>query len=233
MAGLVFFPSFCKSCGVLLENRGDRILCADCLDRIEAHRGAVCVTCGRFLDGAGDPHACGRCAVAPPPFSCHRSAGRYRGVLKDAVLLLKYRRYKPLARALGGLAHHALKNDALLWAGVDLIVPVPLHKKRRRERGFNQAEEIGRAIGKRTGIPISADALKKIRHTPPQTSLEHQERAENVTGAYVVGRKSAIEGKVVLLVDDVFTTGSTMGECARVLRDGGAAEIRGITIAQA
>ena len=119
------------------------------------------------------------------------------------------------------MAHETLKKDENLWTGIDLIVPVPLHKKRRRERGFNQAEEISRVIGKRAESRSRPTPLKKIRHTPPQTSLERHERAENVRGAYIVGRKSTVEGKIMLLVDDVFTTGSTLGECARVLREEG------------
>lgn len=233
LAGLVFFPSFCKTCGRLLENRRERILCADCLDRILPHRAPSCVVCGRFFEGEGDPHACGHCAVAAPPFSRHRSAGRYRGVLKDALLLLKYRRYRPLGRILGGMAYEALKKDEDLWRGVDLIVPVPLHRKRRRERGFNQSEEIGREIGERAGLKVAAGVLRKTRPAPPQTSLEHADRADNVRDAFALGRKTDIRGKVILLVDDVYTTGSTLRECARVLRTEGAAEVRGITVAQA
>lgn len=233
LAGLVFFPSFCKICGALLENRRDRILCADCLDRIEPHRSSSCLVCGRFFEGEAGPHACGSCSVSPPFFSRHRSAGRYRGVLKDALLLLKYRRFRPLGRILGGIAYETLKKDEEFWNGIDLIVPVPLHKKRRWERGFNQSVEIAREIGGRAGIAFAPRALLKVKSTSPQTSLERRERIENVRGAYALGRKNIVTGKVVLLVDDVFTTGSTIGECARVLRRGGAADVRGLTVAQA
>jgi ComF family protein len=233
LAELAFFPSFCKTCGRLLENNRDRILCAECLDRIEPHPSAGCSVCGRFFDGTGESHLCGRCAVAPPPFSRHRSAGRYHGVLKDAVLLLKYRKIRPLGAFLGGMTYEAVKKDKDLWRGVDLIVPVPLHKERRRERGFNQTEQIGREIARRAQITIDWSVLKKVRNTPPQTSLEQKERAENVRDAYVIGRKKDVEGKIILLVDDVFTTGSTLGECARTLRRGGAADVRAVTVAQA
>ncbi|MCX6566511.1 MAG: ComF family protein [Candidatus Aminicenantes bacterium] len=233
LAELAFFPSFCKTCGRLLENPRERILCADCLDQIRLHRSPGCPVCGRFFDGAGESHLCGSCAVSVPSFSRHRSAGRYRDLLKDSILLLKYRKFRPLAAVLGRMAHESLRGEEDFWLGVDLIVPVPLHKKRRRERGFNQSEEIGREIGKRAHIPVVRNALRKIRNTPPQTSLDHRERANNVRGAYVVGRKNVIEGKVVLLVDDVYTTGSTLGECARMLRREGAADVRAVTIAQA
>ena len=193
----------------------------------------MCPVCGRFFDGAGESHLCGPCAVSVPSFSRHRSAGRYRDLLKDSILLLKYRKFRPLAVVLGKIVHESLRGEEDLWREIDLIVPVPLHKKRRRERGFNQSEEIGREIGKRAHIPVVRNALRKIRNTPPQTTLEHRERAGNVRGAYVVGRKNVIKGKNVLLVDDVYTTGSTLGECARILRREGAADVRAVTVAQA
>ncbi|MHB8053882.1 MAG: ComF family protein [Candidatus Aminicenantales bacterium] len=234
LAELAFFPSFCKTCGRLLENRRDGILCAECLDRIVPHHPAACCSvCGRFFDGAGERHLCGRCAVATPPFSRHRSAGRYKGMLKDAVLLLKYRKIRPLGAFLGGMAYDAVNKDEDLWRGVDLIVPVPLHKERQRERGFNQSEQIGREIARRSHVAIDRNVLKKVRNTLPQTSLEQQARADNVRDAYAVGKKKDIEGKIILLVDDVFTTGSTLGACARALRSAGAADIRAVTVAQA
>jgi len=196
-------------------------------------RGPSCPVCGGFFEGEAGPHACGLCAVAPPPFSRHRSAGRYGGALKDALLLLKYRKARPLGSVLGRMTYDALRKDEEFWLGIDLVVPVPLHKRRRRERGFNQAAEIGREIGRRAGLAVAVDGLRKIRNTPPQTSLDRRERTDNVRGAYALGRKTSVSGKVILLVDDVYTTGSTLGECARILRKEGAADVRGLTVAQA
>jgi competence protein ComFC len=176
---------------------------------------------------------CGVCAETAPPFSRHRSAGRYRGVLKDAILLLKYRKNRPLGSELGRLAYETLRKDEDLWTGVDLIIPVPLHRRRRWERGFNQSEVIAREIGKRAGIPLARNVLRKIRNAPPQTTLEREARADNVREAYAVVRKETLRGKVVLLVDDVFTTGATIGECVRILLQAGADEVRAITVAQA
>ena len=149
------------------------------------------------------------------------------------MLLLKFRKIRPLGGFLGGLAYESVKKDEDLWRGVDLIVSVPLHKDRQRERGFNQAEQVGREIARRAGIPFARDVLVKVRPAPPQTSLAHEARAENVRGAFALGRKISVEGKILLLVDDVFTTGSTLGECARVLKRAGAADVRAITVAQA
>jgi len=131
------------------------------------------------------------------------------------------------------MVYDTLRKDEDLWMGVDLIIPVPLHRRRRWERGFNQAEVVAREIGKRAGITLARNVLRKIRNSPPQTTLEREERAENVREAFAVVRKEFLRGKVILLVDDVYTTGSTMGECARILLQEGAAEVRAITVAQA
>jgi competence protein ComFC len=233
LAGLVVFPSFCRTCGALLERRRDGVLCAACLEKIQPHRAPFCPVCGRFYEGETKNHVCGRCLVSPPPFDRHRSAGRYGGILKDALLLLKYQRLRPLGPVLGGMAFEAARAETEFWRGIDLVVPVPLHRKRRRERGFNQSEIIAGEIGRRSGTPVNPGALRKTRPTPPQTSLEREERVENVRDAYARGRKCAVSGRVVLLIDDVFTTGSTLGECARVMRREGAAEVRALTVAQA
>jgi competence protein ComFC len=233
MVELAFFPSFCKICGCLLENPGERVLCGICLSRIGPDRVPGCPLCGRFFDGVGESHLCGSCLAKAPSFSLHRSAGRYRGHLKDAVLLLKYKKFRPLGSVLGGMAFEALKKDEILWKDIDLIIPVPLHKRRQRERGFNQAEAVAREIGKRSGIAVARKILRKTRNAPPQTSLERDDRANNVRDAFAVVGKEAIAGKVILLVDDVYTTGATLGACARILHQEGAVEVRAITVAQA
>ncbi len=165
-------------------------------------------------------------------FSLHRSCFRYEGIIKEIILLYKYGKIKILGQA---LAHQVLVSldDSALWNGLEVIVPVPLQPGRRKERGFNQAEEIARYIGKVKKLGIASQAIIKIKDTLPQASLEAKLRRENVKGAYKIGEKNKIENKIVLLVDDVFTTGSTIEECSRVLKEAGAREVRAITIAHA
>ena len=230
---LAVFPSACKICKALLEAPAEKVLCQACLDKIVPCRAPFCPACGRFFDGAGEPHYCSACLNEAPPFSAHRSAARYRGPLKDALLLFKYRRYRVLGANLAGFAAEALKKEDGLWSGVDLIVPVPLHRRRRWDRGFNQAEVLAREIGRIRRIPVEARALIKVRSVPPQTSLERDERRSNVRDAYRLDGAEGLRDKVVLLVDDVYTTGSTLRECAGVLRNGGVKEVRAVTVAQA
>ena len=214
---LSFFPSRCKTCGGLLEGTGERILCRACLGEIVASRLPECPRCGRFFEGAGGPHVCGECVKNPPAFLVHRSCGAYRGRLKDAILLFKFRKCRPLGGALARFIHETKTKEEALWNGADLIMPVPLHRRRERERGFNQSAVLAREIGRLRGIPVEARVLRKVRNAPPQTSLERAGRLTNVREAYRVVRPERVRQRTVLLVDDVYTTGATIRECAAVL----------------
>jgi ComF family protein len=230
---LALFPSFCKICGTLLERPGERVLCEGCLGKIRPATASACILCGRFFDGEGGPHTCAACLERRPPFDRHRSCAPYRGELKEALLLFKYRRFRSLGKPLGRFVADALAEEIILWDKVDVVVPVPLHARRRRERGFDQARILAREIGRLRRLPVAAGVLRKVRNIPPQTSLERDERRTNVRGAYEAVGADRIRGRVVLLVDDVFTTGSTIGECAAVLKRAGAKEVRAVTVAQA
>jgi competence protein ComFC len=230
---LLLFPSFCRLCSRPLGRPGEKIVCRDCLDRLVPRRGPVCLCCGRFFEGAGEDHFCARCLDRPPAFSVHRSCGRYDGVLKDLILLFKYRKYSVLSRPLAAYAAASLGADEALWQGADFLVPVPLHGKRKRERGFNQSELLARDLAGRMGLKVLERCLVKVRNVPPQTTLESAGREENVRGAYDVRNAARVEGKTLVLVDDVFTTGSTLRECGRALRLAGAGDVRALTLAQA
>mgnify|MGYP002476175659 CR=1 FL=1 len=120
-----------------------------------------------------------------------------------------------------------------LWNGVEAVVPVPLHPGKLRQRGYNQAAVLARHLAKLRGLPFVGHRLLKTRNTPAQMSLDAAEREANVRGAYLVKKPGPLDGRVVLLVDDVFTTGATVAECSRVLLQAGAAEVRAITFARA
>lgn len=230
---LIVLPSFCRLCGALLERPGERLVCGACLADLRVRSGAVCPCCGRFLEAAGEPAPCARCLERPPAFTRHRSAGRYDGALRDILLLYKYGRLAPLGRELSAFVERSPAAGEDLWAGVDAVVPVPLHRTRRRDRGFNQSELVARGLARGRGLPLLGRVLAKTRATPPQTSLAAAERAANVRGAYAVRNAKKLRGMTLLLVDDVFTTGATLRECAAALRTAGAREVRALTVAQA
>ncbi len=233
LAELVLFPSRCRLCRSLLEEPGERIVCRDCLARLVPRRGPLCPACGRFHEGAGGDHPCAACLGTPPPYAVHRSCGAYGGALKDVILLFKYRKCAPLSAPLARFAEAALGGEAALWSGADLLVPVPLHRARRRDRGFNQSRLLARDLARAREMKVLAGALVKARNVPPQAGLRAADRERNVVGAYAVRRPEEVRGKVVVLVDDVTTTGATLRECARVLLEAGAREVRALTLAQA
>lgn len=230
---LVVFPSFCRICHSLLEKAGERLVCRECWSRLTPQRSPFCICCGRFFEGAIESHVCSTCVEHPPAFSRHRSACRYRGTAKELIRLLKYQRLKVLGRDLGAFLFQSLQEETSLWWRADVLVPVPLHPKRKKERGFNQAEILAREMGRLSGIEVCKDLLRKSQESRPQTSLSGTERRSNLQGAFSVNKGRRAKGKTVILVDDVFTTGTTLEECSRALLRAGADEVRAATMAQA
>lgn len=233
LAELLVFPSFCHICREPLEEAGARIVCDACLAKLAPRGGPVCPRCGRFHAGSGGDHLCARCQGDSPAFSMHRSCGVYGGTLKDVILLFKYRKYAPLSRPLARFADSCLAADRPLWEDADLFVPVPLHPSRKRERGFNQAALLARDLGLRRGLGVLTGALVKTRNRPAQAGLRAADRERNVRSAYAVKHADKVRGRTLILIDDVTTTGATIRECARLLKEAGAKDIRAITLAQA
>lgn len=233
LAELIFFPSFCELCSSLLESPGERVVCRSCWEGIRTSFPSYCLCCGRFFESSGEPHLCQDCLKKRPPFSCHRSCTRYRGEFKDIIILLKYRHYQVLGGDLAQFIYRVLGEEDELWWSVEAIIPVPLHSKRKRQRGFNQARLIAKELSKLKEIELVEDCLVRIKNTPPQTFLDEGERESNVSDAFRVRKGENIKEKVVLLLDDVYTTGATIRECSSVLREAGAKEVRAITLAQA
>jgi len=232
-AELIFFPSFCQLCSALLEYPQERVICRSCLKSINPHKSSYCLCCGRFFEGQGEPHLCQDCLKNSPPFSLHRSCGQYKGKLKDIILLYKYHHFRVLGKDLAHLIQRSLGREERLWWGVEAIIPVPLHPKKKRQRGFNQAQVIAKCLTGLMDIELVEKRLIKIRNVPPQTSLELEDRKRNVLGAFRVVKGEEVKEKVVLLVDDVYTTGATIRECCHALREAGVKEVRAVTLARA
>jgi ComF family protein len=225
----VVFPCSCPGCGALLAHPGQGPLCDACWAALPRHRRAAC-RCGLpLLPGAAQ---CGRCRRGRQPFAAGASLGPYEGSLR---VLLHQLKYAGRRRAAVRLARLLLEDEPvrLLLETSDVLVPVPLHPRRLRERGFNQSALIARALAQRSGRPCCAEALVRRRDTTPQAGLRAAERRRNVRDAFAVRRRGAIAGRVVTLVDDVLTTGATAQACARALIEAGAAEVRLLTAARA
>jgi len=230
---LLLFPSSCQVCEALLERAGEKVICRDCLERLRGADSPCCLCCGRFFEGAGEPHLCLDCLEKRPPFTRHRSGARYEGIAKDIILLYKYGGFAVLSGLLADFLVRTLGQEEDLWAGVEAVVPVPLHRSKEKSRGFNQSLLLARRLAGKRSLPLLKGCLVKVRPTAAQTSLDARARETNLKGAFRVKRSLGIKGKTVLLVDDVYTTGSTIRECSQVLRKAGVKEVRAVTIARA
>ena len=230
---LLLFPSSCQICEALLEKPGEKVVCRDCLEELKEANSPFCLCCGRFFDGAGEPHLCADCLGTRPPFTRHRSGARYGGIAKDIILLYKYRGFEVLSGVLADFLIRSLGREEDLWSGVEAVIPVPLHPAKERSRGFNQARLLAKRLARQKNIPLMKRRLVKVRPTAAQTSLKARERETNLKGAFQVKRGAGLEGKIVLLVDDVYTTGSTIRECSRALKKAGVKEVRAVTVARA
>ncbi|MGC2112316.1 MAG: ComF family protein [Candidatus Korobacteraceae bacterium] len=214
-------------------------MCDECLAAIEPVRAPQCVVCGDRLASAqllmGDG-CCLNCRDFAPEFERAVSFGEYEEELRGLVHLLKYESVTPVAARLGGMLAQAIQE--LLLACRDsrpLLIPVPLHKTRRRTRGFNQAELIARAAAKHLSprAEVAGGILMRQRDTISQVGLSREERIENVRDAFRVASPSRVAGRSVIVVDDVMTTGTTLSECARVLKQAGAERVWAATVARA
>jgi ComF family protein len=223
-----FLPGFCLFCQAPLPPGSESLICPHCLQEIALIPQPYCSCCGAPFRGAvGLEHLCQECLTQPPPFSRARAVAFYDGLVLEAIHRLKYHRQLIYAKFLGQLL--AASQAADLVAAADLLAPVPLHPRRLRWRGFNQAILLARAFPE---VPLAQEVLVRRRPTLPQVQLSPQERRTNVKGAFVVLKPENIEGKAVLLVDDVYTTGATVKECARTLRRAGAGTVEVLTVAR-
>jgi ComF family protein len=171
-----------------------------------------------------------------PPFARAVAYGSYQGGLRELIHLLKYEQVRPAANVLGRMLAEAIAGlEASFTAGPVLLLPVPLHVGKLRQRGFNQAEVIARAALKlrpAAQLTLVAGLLRRCRPTQSQTGLTRHQRRENIRGAFEVTRPHEVAGREVLVVDDVFTTGTTVSECARILRRAGASKVWVATVAR-
>jgi ComF family protein len=241
----VVFPTSCSLCQQEITEATLIDICRDCWAHIEPWAGAACAHCGlpfpsqRALDSS--VAFCPQCRVEEFHFDLARSYGLYAGGLRAAILQLKFGRRERLGRRLGELLSLTWNSLVANRAGAPpVLVPVPLHLSRRRERGFNQAELLARGLsrklaqtGSAPGLRVETRCLYRTRATPPQTGLSLHQRKENVRDVFTVARPERTRGRVVILVDDVMTTGATLSAAAGVLKKGGALQVLGLTLARA
>lgn len=229
------FPAPCRVCDETLGDARLLPICGPCLNSIGPLSGACCDVCGRPFASAAplaSPKAlCHLCRRGLYAFHRARSFAAYHETLRAAIGLLKYEGVTPLggwfARRLFGVFMD--DPDRL---EPDIVVPVPLHPDRLRERGYNQAEIIAKPLARRLGLPLASLLLVRTQPRPDKLLLSRRERWTTVRGAYATRQGARVDNRSVLLIDDVFTTGATLDACARVLRAAGAAGVYGLTVAR-
>jgi len=230
------FPADCRICNTPLTNISRLPVCETCISNIAAITGPTCDSCGEGLtrtNPVGDVTLCGACQDELPPYHKAVAYGAYDAELRELIHLLKYEQVHPAASVLGGMLASAIAK--LRLPDDILVMPVPLHASKRRQRGFNQAELIAHCVLKTMHaerFQLVTNALARVKPTVSQIGLTRHQRQENIRGAFKVAHLSKVSGRELLLVDDVMTTGTTAAECARVLQRAGAKKIWVATVAR-
>ncbi len=244
-----FFPADCRACGEPLLRAGSSSICDDCVGRVQTQTAVLCRLCGEALDMEGVRFAgqfpaegllCAPCRFAPPEFERAVAYAAYENELREMVHLLKYERVRGVARPLGTMLARAVETLEGA-AGADLmVVAVPLFPAKERQRGYNQsvlvAEEALRELKRSRSewrLRPAHGVIRRVRDTQSQFSLTATGRRRNLRGAFAVDKAAMVVGREVLLVDDIYTTGATARECARVLRRAGASKVWVATVARA
>ena len=215
-----FAPSTCLLCGA---TSGTGPLCGACLADLPWHKQPQCPRCAIPTP---DGQVCGACLKHPPAFDRSRAALAYAFPLDRLIPRLKYHGRRAMAPGLG----ECLAGSVAHGPRPDCLIPMPLHARRIRERGFNHATEIARDVAKRLALPLDTDSCRRIRDTPPQMGLKHDARRRNVRGAFVC--TGDVRGRRIALIDDVMTTGTSLDELAKTLKQAGALEVETWVVAR-
>ncbi len=221
------YPAKCRVCDDLLGVARVPYICADCWQDIQFLEPPWCDICG--IPGVNG--LCDACATSPPRYGQLRTVALYQTTLQQAIHLFKFEKRKVFARHLVQLINAHIPVDCDV-ATYDFVLPIPIHKKRLRERGFNQATLLAAGIAEAAGVPVLTNTLVRKRHTVAQSSLDREARQQNIVGAFDVLAPDIIRGKRLLVIDDVFTTGATIREAVNELWTVDPAEIDVLTLAR-
>ncbi len=225
----LLFPPFCLVCSAASTDSAQS-LCSDCLQTVLLINSPLCSLCGcEMPESAGGDHLCGPCLRKKPPYTAARGIVHYQEPVAALLHCLKYRgdtSVLPALQQIIALAAPVTVDDE------ERIIPVPLHTRRLRQRGFNQAVLLAQLFFPEKKDTILVDSLHRSRHTLPQTGLSGIARRKNMRKAFVVRDAEKLRGRKIILVDDVYTTGTTVAECSRVLFAAGAREVHVLTLAR-
>ncbi len=219
------FPEACPNCGKVVKEVG---LCEDCKESFKYVKSPICAICGRTVDDEGI-YICDNCKNTKHYFKRNLSTFEYKGGIKECIYRFKYGNMRCYSEFFAVNSYKRYGKILKHWK-VDVIVPVPMYKKKQKKRGYNQAEEYAKALSRQTGIKVDNKLLIRNKDTIPMKTLSKQQREENLKNAFSVN-KNGRKYKRVLIVDDIFTTGSTIDACAKVLLKNGVETVYGFCIA--
>jgi len=242
----IVFPPKCFKCGFPLSGSESESICLSCSKQIVLIKPPFCEVCGKPFYFQYDlptenSYCCGSCRTETHDFDKARSLGKYEGIFKEALINYKYKGRRELLKDIIKFFFQTQNNNCFIplkrttdkTDGMDFILYVPLHKKKLRTRGFDQAFLIAKEISKLSNIPLKRDLLFKKKETTSQAALKRQIRINNLKGAFAVRDSNSLEEKNILLVDDVITTGATVNECSKILKQNGANRIEVFSLARA
>jgi competence protein ComFC len=240
----ILFPAGCRLCEKLLTRASRIPICEDCLASFAVIQGSLCEICGSIPEtsfrapatqpetgGERERPVCPVCQAGKYAFDRARSYATYQAEIVRAIVMLKFERVEPLGAWFAGRLATIVRQEPELAA--DIVVPVPLHPQRQKERGYNQADLIARPLARRLGLPYRAVLLVRTRPRPDKHLLTVSERWESVRGAFATRQGSQVDNLRVLLVDDVMTTGATLDACSKAMRGAGAKSVIALTVARA
>lgn len=226
----LFFPNDykCILCGEELNHNTLYSICDECMNKLPFNNGKVCIRCGEPL--ANMSNYCLHCKKTKPYFTKNTSLFLYEYPINKIIRQLKYDNKKYLSLTFSNMIAGEVSRMDIKF---DMVIPVPLFEKRQKLRGYNQSELLAESLYSKLGIEINTKVLVKIKSTRTQANLTRAERMENLENAFKVTDKKLVKGKTILLVDDVFTTGTTINECSKTLIEAGASKVYSVTLAHA
>lgn len=227
----IIYPVKCPFCGEIVSSGNKKMssrnwICAECRRKVPYLKEPRCMCCGKPVINAEQEY-CFDCSKRKHAFEEGRSLWIHKEPAEQAIYAFKYHNRRIYGKAFGAeLADQY--GDYLKKKGITMIVPIPLHRKRKKRRGYNQAEILAKVLGESTGIMVDAGVLERVKATKPQKQLDNKGRRRNIKGAFRVTK--SVKGEKIMLIDDIYTTGSTLDEAAGVLKRSGAEKVYFLTL---
>ncbi|WP_058485998.1 ComF family protein [Defluviitalea phaphyphila] len=220
----IIYPPKCIFCNTIIPIQKEKGICDDCKKSLPFIKEKVCQKCGKPIDNIEERNTCFDCIKYPPIYDKGWALLVYEGIVRDMIYRFKYGGHKEYAVYLGVLMANKIKNENIKEK-FDLIIPIPMHLKKKRIRGYNQSEELAKIISKQLKIPIDITILTRIKETKPQSGLSITQRKNNLKKAFKIKQNTDLKGKKILLIDDIYTTGSTINTCANILKKKGVKKV--------